>query len=87
MMSKLISDIEILTSEKSEISSVAWRHFMRLFEAGTPVMEEEGALLLNAMSQQEEAVRDQAFFEVGFRFAMLCVEEGYLGPVGKNLSN
>jgi hypothetical protein len=76
---------EIFTGEKSKLSAAAWRNFLILVENADPVIAEEIDLITYAVEQVPgDLVRDHAFFEIGFRFALHCLEQGNLKIVGNS---
>jgi hypothetical protein len=74
----------MFTGEKSKLSAAAWTNFMQLTEAGDPIIEEETDLLVYAIQSSGDLIRDRAFFEIGFRFALHCLEQGSLLPLGSD---
>jgi hypothetical protein len=77
--------MKMLTGEKSKLAAAAWQDFIRLAEASDPIIEEETDLLVYAITQPPgDMIRDHAFFEIGFRFALHCLEQGSLKPLDLN---
>jgi hypothetical protein len=76
---------QMLTGEKSKLAAAGWQNFMQLAEASDPIIQEETDLLVYAITQPPgDMIRDHAFFEIGFRFALHCLEQGNLQPLGSN---
>ena len=75
----------IIISDKTRLAEAAWLDFAKRLEADDPILCEEVALLIWAISQPPgDMTRDKALFEIGFRFALHRIEQGALGDNGSS---
>lgn len=68
---------------KAQLVEKAWREFHLRIDAIDPAIVDQVLLYDQALKLQpyQYQERERLMFEIGFQYALLCFEEGRMGPV------
>lgn len=75
-----MSKPDYLTNDKAKLSASCWADFFKRIDQCEPEINDQVRMLETAIRLRpcEYPKRDQIFFEIGFQYALICLEQGVI---------
>lgn len=75
---------DYMTADKAKLSTECWTDFWKRVGDGEVQLRDQVKLAQTAMDLRpcEYPKRDRLFFEIGFQYALICLEQGVITQLG-----